>query len=1117
MEYESQVKLRDHYIFKKANDFFEGEIDGSATGIRQPKSISCSEADKKLTDGRPNPVCSHGRVFRFNDGSLLLVQFLRPRVWRIRFNPENKTSEDFSDYNTRTIIRDTTTDLIETLDAAEKISWRVELVEHNEYYILQSVVKGDNGKEDKELQLWIQRNPFQITAVRVLKGLAPAEKLPQADELQAGNADGLQFANEAEGARPAVIWKTKRRGLLYGDHSTVLCVEKSITADYMGFGEQGGNDLFKDKTYMNYFNFDNMRYYNVYGRGPSDDREPLYHSEPYWIEVDAQPGYQTHVATFIDNYSQVCVDIGVSDPSQLRVATRFNAFAGIFVAGDSIADVIQLYTSIVGKPKLKPRYVLGNHQGCYGYDTQEMVMDAVRQYRKAGIPLDGMHIDVDMQDDYRTFTINRADGHFPTPEAMFSELRKLGVKCSTNITPFINLTPKDDYKPLNEGLKNNYFLLDKRDIDPSAPRPADQRYLQFGMGNTYFKAPNDQGVRPDYEVWDNYDFGKAFNSGEPFHGGISYGAKLGHPGHYPNLNNKDVRKWWGRQYKDLFEAGLDFVWQDMTGPCIAQEYGDMKSLPFRLLLDSDGWCKDPNAAAKKRAIEIWALYSYNLHKATYHGLNNLHLVTDGNSSGGDGGEGADNQTKNDKLVWRENRRNFIIGRGSFAGSHRFAGLWTGDNSSTWQFLKISVAQVLALGLSGVTISGADVGGFEAAEGQDSYADPELLIRWYSAYSLLPWFRNHYTRQRNWISRPNEQRKPGKWFQEPYAYQQHYDAHKSQFSGREAEIYRAVLPTCRYMIRLRYSLMQLLYDAMFENMLTGLPIARAMPITDELDRSLFAKDNRDFTGSQYVVRNDLLVAPHLDSESGTGGTAVREVYLPFPDHWFQMNLRADEPLGQPLQQYAPGGRRVHYDCHISESEAQIPYSTPMYIREGAIIPKIAVRDFVPDPSTSQQDPNPITIHVYPGKDNTYDMYLDDGISRDSAPVGAPGKDGQGIGALADPRANDKYTKVTFKQTTEKRLDPGTDTATYTRHLHASTPHNGFGGDLTKIIGDTYKFVFWHLPSSNLDTVKVEVAQSSRDDHQVAVDRTARVTVVSVPVAGVHTAEGVKVMVQVDSDI
>lgn len=151
-----------------------------------------------------------------------------------------------------------------------------------------------------------------------------------------------------------------------------------------------------------------------------------------------------------------------------------------------------------------------------------------------------------------------------------------------------------------------------------------------------------------------------------------------------------------------------------------------RSLPFRLLLESDGWSGDPKAASKKKAIEIWHLYSYNLHKATYHGLNTLHRASD-------------------KLAWRDNRRNFIIGRGSFVGMHRYAGLWTGDNASTWQFLQISVAQVLAIGLSGITISGADVGGFEfMSQETKSWADPELLIRWYCAYSLLPWFRCVFT-------------------------------------------------------------------------------------------------------------------------------------------------------------------------------------------------------------------------------------------------------------------------------------------------------------------------------------------------------------------------------------
>lgn len=71
------------------------------------------------------------------------------------------------------------------------------------------------------------------------------------------------------------------------------------------------------------------------------------------------------------------------------------------------------------------------------------------------------------------------------------------------------------------------------------------------------------------------------------------------------------------------------------------------------------------------------------------------------------------------------------------------------------------------------------------------------------------------------------RKDGKQFQEPYAYAEHYEQNEGRYHGREAMLYRSVLPVCRYHVRLRYSLMQVLYDAMFENVITGLPIARSM--------------------------------------------------------------------------------------------------------------------------------------------------------------------------------------------------------------------------------------------------------------------------------------------------
>lgn len=62
-------------------------------------------------------------------------------------------------------------------------------------------------------------------------------------------------------------------------------------------------------------------------------------------------------------------------------------------------------------------------------------------------------------------------------------------------------------------------------------------------------------------------------------------------------------------------------------------------------------------------------------------------------------------------------------------------------------------------------------------------------------------------------------------QEPYAYTKH--AAGGSVPPDQIPLYQAVERICKFYVELRYSLMQLLYDAMFENIIDGLPIARSM--------------------------------------------------------------------------------------------------------------------------------------------------------------------------------------------------------------------------------------------------------------------------------------------------
>lgn len=76
------------------------------------------------------------------------------------------------------------------------------------------------------------------------------------------------------------------------------------------------------------------------------------------------------------------------------------------------------------------------------------------------------------------------------------------------------------------------------------------------------------------------------------------------------------------------------------------------------------------------------------------------------------------------------KRPFILTRSFFAGSQRYAAMWTGDNSAEWSHLKISIPMCLSVSIAGMPSCGADVGGFF------KNPDNELMIRWYQVSIIL---------------------------------------------------------------------------------------------------------------------------------------------------------------------------------------------------------------------------------------------------------------------------------------------------------------------------------------------------------------------------------------------
>ena len=207
---------------------------------------------------------------------------------------------------------------------------------------------------------------------------------------------------------------------------------------------------------------------------------------------------------------------------------------------------------------------------------------------------------------------------------------------------------------------------------------------------------------------------------------------------------------------------------------------------------------------------------------------------------------------------RPERRPFVITRAGYAGLQRHALQWTGDNSSWWEHLWMTMPQLMNLGLSGVAHCGVDVGGFF------DDCNGELLARWYELGIFQPFLRNHSCK--------------GTLPQEPWAFGEPWTS------------------VCRDMLNLRMRLLPYLYGAFEQAARTGAPVLRPLLFDFPDDATTYTADDECLFGDA------LLVAPVTRP-----GIAHRHVYLPAGTwvHWWSgeavtgpAHVLVEAPLGQP---------------------------------------------------------------------------------------------------------------------------------------------------------------------------------------------------------------------------
>lgn len=541
----------------------------------------------------------------------------------------------------------------------------------------------------------------------------------------------------------------------------------------------------------------------------SEDKLSFYGAHNFLLVRDGS----TCFGLFVDFPGKVYYDIGYTRHDLFSFHTETPDYDLYLLSGGNENAICKEFRTLIGRSYIPPKWAFGLAQSRWGYKTEEDVREVARQYKEHDLPLDMICMDIEYMQDYADFTVNKE--RFPDLAKLSADLKAQGIRLVPIIDAGVRIDPNDP--TCTEGLEKGYFC-----------KKAD--------GTPFVAA-----------VWP----GKAY---------------------FADFLRPEVREWFGHKYKALTDCGIEGFWNDMNEPSLFYS-------PERLR----AFLNDMAALREKDNIEqeeffprvvggaMGLMNSPADYASFYHEVDGqkvrhdqVHNLYGGSMTRAAGEAFAD---------LRPGQRTLLYSRSSFIGSHRYGGIWLGDNNSSWAQLLANIQMMPSVQMCGFLYSGADLCGFS------SDTTPDLALRWLEFGLLTPLMRNH-----------------------------------SAVGTRMQEYYRfpEVLPAVRNMIRLRYALLPYLYSefmkAALENTSYFRPLAFDYP--DDSD----AREVED----QLLLGEGLMAAPiYVQNAHG------RHVYLPEPMKL--LRLRAVDDYDEEI---LPAGH--HYiRCALDEML--------LFLRPGHIVP------------------------------------------------------------------------------------------------------------------------------------------------------------------------------------
>ena len=270
----------------------------------------------------------------------------------------------------------------------------------------------------------------------------------------------------------------------------------------------------------------------------------------------------------------------------------------------------------------------------------------------------------------------------------------------------------------------------------------------------------------------------------------------------------------------------------------------------------------------------------------------------------------------------------VVSLDGWAGTQRYAGIWTGDQSGgEWEYIRFHIPTYIGQSLSGNPNIGSDMDGIYGGSNLMATRD----FQWKSFTPLM-------LDMDGWGSIPKK----------PYGHGEDYDN------------------IIRNYLKLKAQMMPYIYT-IAEEATDGKPMIRAMFLEFPDDSSAAYTEASQY---QYMWGENLLVAPvYEDVQADENGNDVRNgIYLPDEDQ-----IWIDYWSGQ---QYRGGQILNNYDAPV--------WKLPLFVKSGAIIPMYEENNnpgAVTETNEKGLDKTKRIIEFWPDGETDFDLYEDDGRSID----------------------------------------------------------------------------------------------------------------------------------------